>query len=168
MNLNMNKNIWGEGMRCQERRIHWVKIIYNYIEGRSFFSEKGREKRYIWMAFLFSFEASICLPQTYGNSEWAAEPNDLNDGVGIRQWLLSLARLCFLSEEVRPPTPIWGTTMVASYPNVYTVWYSLKWFSCPHWVITGVCKVKSWNFIFFSLYKNNFFFFFSRLVNLSS
>lgn len=123
------------------------------------------------MAFLFSFEASICLPQTYGNSEWAAEPNDLNDGVGIRQWLLSLARLCFLSEEVRPPTPIWGTTMVASYPNVYTVWYSLKWFSCPRWVITGVCKVKSWNFIFFSLYKNNFFFFFqaskSEFLNYS-
>ena len=127
----------------------WYITIF---KGECSFLRKEEKKRYIWMAFLFSFEANICLPQTYGNSEWAAEPNDLNDSIGIRQWLLSLARRYLLYSPFEERQ--WLLLI-----QTCTLYGILKWFSCPHPVITGVCKVKPWRFSFFSsLYKNNFFF----------
>lgn len=52
-----------------------------------------KRKNDMFGCFLFSFKSSISLLKTYGNSKQVAEPKGLNTGVGIRQWLLSLAHL---------------------------------------------------------------------------
>ena len=98
-----------------------------------------------------SFKSSDALLKIYGNSRQAADPQgftglELGSGFRISSSLFSLF-------------PVWGIGIV-SYMNLDEVWCNLRWLTCPHWVITGMCDVKSWWFSFCPLDRNNFLLFF--------